>query len=407
MKRWGCLILIVIGVGLFAVYLVTRKNEKERYEEAVQKLREAGEPTDPAELAPPPVPESENAEPLIRIMVERLAELEKTHGSFYELQGEPGLEDLLDAAAPLLREIDEALRRPSYRVDADWSLGWRMRFDWLRLTRVASFLEAGARRAMVSPKTQPRCDEFVARILDLAKFSGQFSTLAYLIRLSIEGTAVTVLRDAMKADGFDVSFFRGRLEPRLIAAESSHDLKRALRGERTLMIQFMADPDDEMVDAMTRFGHSNESWDDELSRRWLWRPFRYRDANRYLAIMEEALGLCGDSRPEALEEAAALRQRTLNLPSYYIMSRGMAHGIYRTLLLTRLAAAQLRLARTALALMAYRQAHGSFPESLTAIEAPVDPFTGERFEYVRDEGAVRITAKAPSASDWTTWTLPR
>ncbi|MCZ6785763.1 MAG: hypothetical protein O7E54_01230, partial [Planctomycetota bacterium] len=79
MKRWGCLILIVIGVGLFAVYLVTRKNEKERYEEAVQKLREAGEPTDPAELASPPVPESQNAEPLIRIVVERLADLEKTH----------------------------------------------------------------------------------------------------------------------------------------------------------------------------------------------------------------------------------------------------------------------------------------------------------------------------------------
>ena len=85
----------------------------------------------------------------------------------------------------------------------------------------------------------------------------------------------------------------------------------------------------------------------------------------------------------------------------------MAHVIHKTLLWTREAAAQLRLARTALALMAYRQVHGSFPESLAAIETPADPFTGECFEYARDEGAVRITAKAPSASDWTTWTLPR
>jgi hypothetical protein len=397
MKRWGCLTLIVIGVGLFAVFVLSRRNAKERFEEAVQELRAAGEPTDPAEFAPPRVPDSQNAEPLLRRIVEAKLELDLKHDELFNLmsveENEPELEAYVRAAAPLYRDIESALRRRSFWVDVDWSQGYRMSHDWMwRLVAVDELLRARARLDMRSPATLPRCAETIAQMLDLAKLPNAYP--AHLFRANFEAGAIRVLRDLLEMPGFDAARFRAILDERL-AADESHRPELTLRRERVLAIHFFQNPDDELMDAWTSLGRDWESWTDDISRRLLWKPFLYRDANRYLAIMEEGLGICADPTPAAVESSARLMHRTQQLPAYYLMSRSGGIRVFLNLWMAREATARLRLARTALALLVYRREHGGYPPELDEVEASTDPFTGRSFSYERTDGEVRIASAAP------------
>jgi hypothetical protein len=155
MKPW--LRNALIGLGLLAlaswvtVWAVARSWRAD-FDEEVRRLEREGAPVEPAQLAPPPVPDGENAALLI-VEAARLLDALKDEDkpdlwdSLPDEEGQDpeGVKPYLEKCRGALEKLDEGLRRPRCRFPVDYAAGIEAELPGITsLVRFARLLNARA-----------------------------------------------------------------------------------------------------------------------------------------------------------------------------------------------------------------------------------------------------------------------
>ena len=126
---------------------------------------------------------------------------------------------------------------------------------------------------------------------------------------------------------------------------------------------------------------------ERLRATWVGRPWVFRDAVRYLDVIEAAIARCDKAPEEAVRVARTLEREAVDDADS--LSGGTQAFLPRLFTHYAGAVAQNRCARVAMALLEHKQQAGTWPEKLPAA-LPVNPFTGEPFEYERVGEGIRI-----------------
>ena len=180
-----------------------------------------------------------------------------------------------------------------------------------------------------------------------------------------------------------------RLEPHLVAAGADDErFADALESEFAMWVH--------QIRALATWDESSElllSIDekDDQARLLLARPQLWRTAIRVADAWERGTKLCLDDAadtPDRLSELVETeRERTRLLGTSAIAYHALLPRIYKQRLKHR---AHLAVARLGLAALEYRAANGEWPNGPEG--GPIDPFTREPFEFVREGDALRIEA---------------
>jgi hypothetical protein len=383
------------------------------FESRVRALAEAGAPVTFSDVAPAPVPDEENAAPVLaeaeRWYVENLlADESVTLDYDVAVMHEEAADEALAALRQWLKRgdpyavmLDRAARRLHLRQDVDWDAGFAMEFvTGGQLQHAITFLEYRVRTA---ERASAEAMRDLAVGLELAaKVENHFAT-QLLLRWGIRGYALDTLKELSRKRGFDAQAARAEFDPRFRSDDDAALLKEVLRSERvgglTVVRRWIdgESPIGMWREAEERGGEAHPEgnrwiYSDAVWGSWWLRGLAYRDGLRFLDLMKEALALADLSPREAFTASQDLVDRyRSSLPSfashlYAVVPRELMKGRLRH-------EARMRVARTGLALLELRQARGEWPRDLDAVVPMVgassilDPYTDEPLEY---EAGVRL-----------------
>jgi len=353
--KWALRVLVaVLGViGLASVgWFWSAAHYEELFEERVDRLRAAGEEVEPADLNAPPVPDAENAAPL-------LLEAKRLFAGLGPHPADPS-PAYLRKLEPYYQLLFRAAERPHCRFGQDWSRPWTVRVE-------SGAILNDARRALgwrvAAGMDAPRCCETLWRLSGC--LDGRFLITCFNAWFLREQVCAWLERIA---PGPGAIALRGRFEPLLRDEEFADGLVEAMEAERIVHI------------AITRAMSSGEvrsdaglpfSIGDEMETT-VSRPFAYRRGLDVLVRASALIDLVRRDPDAALAEAAKATDRTYDRIVAAMLEKR------RELL------ARLRITRIGLAVLAHRAKTARWPASLAPLfpdGIPEDPFTEQPFAY--------------------------
>ena len=386
-----------------------------RFEARVSELRDAGEPTELRDLAPSPVPETENGASLL-LEADRFHEEQLSRGPIalrlnsadWAEDERAELQEWLAIGEPYRRRLARIAARPVLRMDLDWDAGVRMAVPAIPAMRHAKvYLEHRARYGVGGTSESVRD---IAVMLGLASKLEHPSVATTLLRWAFESAALTSVTMLEGRPDFDPSAARNALDRRFEAAIAVERqlMRTALQGERTFGISMARrwisgeSPTAFLREIAVNTGADAEedakaNVSDLFGGSWLFRSIAYRDALRLLELMDAHLDLFDLPAREAHARSESLEEEYAGTLPWLISSRyaGILEKLHRGRLRHL---ARMRIARAGLALLELRQERGEWPRTLDDLvpligaEAIVDPFTGDPLQY---RPGVRLEAAAP------------
>ncbi|MHC4974220.1 MAG: hypothetical protein ACYTG3_18015 [Planctomycetota bacterium] len=388
----GLVALLMLGIQL------TLGGYEDEFAARIEALRLAGEPLEFPDLADPPIPDEQNAAKLWEEATAWLGAHNQKRGlTLYDLEEQERAERpekewraYLESLEPYYELLKKVPTRPGWNMphpDSDRP-GIQAHISWLSDT--TRYL---MHRAELDPRAEGRTEraaEAALLLLDLAERWREPTMFGYFWRAGAHSSAAIILRLVHDKPGFDAHLYRQLVEVRMATAvPRSGPPARVLREDRVHGLW--------MVRKWLRGDLVNSFRPGVMERlrtTWVGRPWVFRDAVRYLDVMEAAIGRCGKTPEEAVRIARTLEQETDYDP------KSLAGGFQRFLprFFTHYAGAvaQNRCAGVAMVLLVHRQETGEWPEKLPAA-LPTNPFTGKVFEYERDGECIRI--KIPEIQD--------
>jgi hypothetical protein len=390
-------IIAIALVVLLLVHTVGTLTLEARYEAALDRLRADGQPVLPRDLATEPVPDAENLAVGLREASEWLARWHETHPEpdellvdrwreeWFEPEERAALEAYLRSIEPYLDLVEAALARPGFHLDVDWDAGPNMQVPLISRLQEAS--EAFANCALYLDDPATRTDRIVraARVCrELGDRCELPFVIGHLVQEVVRTYVVSIVYESRGRPGFDAVRLQAELDPFLREAPRGPP-GRPLAEERTIGI---------WVFETWRAGGSID-WPeseiiDTLESSYVARPLMYMDALRYLETVQDGIDACAVTPAEALAAAESLPgPQEFGVP--YVVTRLYAPVPIRLNRYYGEGAAQLRLCRVALALMARRQTTGAWPETLAELgDLPTDPYSGEPFQYLAVDDYARL-----------------
>jgi hypothetical protein len=386
---------LVIVVGLVAVFMLAVQlmlgGYEGEFEARIDALRRAGEPLEFADLAYPPIPDEQNA---ARLWEEAAAWLgahnQKRGWTLWALEEEERAERAekdwrayLNSLEPYYELLKRVAARPGWSVpypDPD-APGTQAHASWLGDATIYLRL-----RVELDPRAEGRTEraaEAVLLLLDLADRWQEPMIFGYYMRLSVRSSAALIVRSIHTKPGFDARLYRKLVAPRLAAAAPERGPPaRTVREARIwglwMVRQWLSG------DIVNTF---NPGLMERLRATWVGRPWVFRDAVRYLDVMDAAIARCDRTPEEAVRVARALEQEAVDdVDTLAGGTQAFLPDVFRHY---AGAVAQNRCARVAMALLEHEQETGEWPEKVPAA-LPVNPFTGGPFEYERDGPGIRI-----------------
>ena len=437
------MVLPVLGLGLVGWLVSARSQAFEKRVAQLQKqfdgklaeIREKGEPLTLAELAPPAVPDDQNAavlyeeaftllEKMPRETETRLWELFPRKGPTPKAEDVTEARKLLQPCQGALDLVRQGTLRPKCRFDLDYNAdpGAMLLPHLSVFQRAGRLLHYGCRLEVA--EGQP--DAAVADCVTLLRLADGLKDepilISQLVRIgaiSLGTRGLATVLDQSEPTEAALMDAAGVL----VGLEDRGPLLRGVKGEMstglTLIQQVLDDPARAL--ASSSFGFDIEQTTRQQLCAPAGRPLLLTDATDYVHRM----GRIQDLAAKPYYQTHAALKQLQDLIDQEHKTRPVEHFFTGLLLpsVTRVGLAHDRSlvavgnARLAIALRLYRMKHGQYPDALAALapdfidRLPIDPFSGKDFIYQREgEGfvvqSVGDDEKSPT-NQWWIWKCSR
>ena len=403
MRRRKVLIIIFIILALLIgtpmlVWSIWCWSAQRKLDAVLDELRQRGEPLTFAEMAPPEIPDDQNAAILYEEAFAKFRALsEETRKRYMQLpcgdeplQGDQFQEirEVLQSCRDVLKSAREAARKPAVRMPVEYQEYENfipLRFaPYLRTPE--GLLSFSARLNLAENKPDPALADCETMLQLPQAFDNIPMIVAVLCRVRVEQRALRLVRSVLDQSEPSAAALQ-QIYLQLSEEPDRQHLVQAMRGERCEWWPVLRDMIEEPFTI-----DMDWDWKDRLSC-FAQRPLLIRTAVRFLSDMDKIIELTGKPSYAVADEWKALTTITLTeggislsdgiismiLPKWETSLRLFDSGI-----------ATRESARLAIALRLYRIKHGEYPEPLGALvpdfleKLPTDPFSGKDFIYRRE-----------------------
>lgn len=387
-----------------------------RYEAQLAALRAEGRSVTLSELAPRPIPDSENGalilieafarlkEPDLAADVEALTAVAAGDGAKLT----PETWRKARSAAPRLDSIvsmiDDAAWKPGCVFPTNWSDGFEVLLPHYADLRQASRV-VGA-RAMLFAR-EGRMDDAVRCATNQVRLAGAIkndpSVISLLVSLAILRLQASTLQDISQQAPLTEAQARTLFDS-LGAVDLESQCVHALDGERALMIAALAES--RKIGPMGLMAKVNDGQAPGPGSRiagLLWRPLSYVDGSTYLRVMRKQIEIA--RAPYHGPESRGSAEAVESIPRYAPLTRVMTPVFSRLGVSRAVCEADMAVAQVAMALAAYRDRRSIYPAALDELDRelgwklPDDPFTGEPLVYQRRGQGFALYSIGPDLKD--------
>ncbi len=403
--RYGCMIGLCFALIPIAVNLMVSFLAREEFRRDLENARKNGMPRSLSELAPPRIPDAENAAKVYMLafpqVVTPVGVEESTLEAFQswkvDLEKErAGLEVLrahVEKNRGALDRLQEAARLPDCRFDLTYADGLSMVLSHLSGLRKSAKLMRLEARLLLAEGKQAEAMRAVQDLYALSDATREEPILiSLLVRISMHGVAADTLRRTLQEPLPDAEALASLAETLERGRDDSH-FARAIRGEQCFGVDTM--------DKVRREGWNSVAG--TLGRAqgvgWLYSVcgwVLYKDMTYFVRTMSKYSVLAKQPYWESRAAESKLEQDVQGVPQWYMLSRMMMPSLASARRSWTKHLAKQDGARLAVALARYRLAHGAYPEKLDQLvpaflpELPLDPFTGGAFAYRVDGESARV-----------------
>ena len=391
---------LVIAVLVVSSPLILRHMVNTR----IADIRARGEPITPADLAGPKIPDSQNGAEVYQKIFERLKEPQFSKdreilAEFLSSRKRAENPELWDDARDIVARyewalpmMEEAVSRPKCRFPVDWNAP-PLEIKFPHLKKIQYLSKLLATRAFIRAENG-KMSEAVRSVELGLKLGDSLRDESYLVsqlvRLSTLGITCDSLREVLShgrisdSEAEHVSDALGRID-------LSSSLRLGLKGERAMwnlyLDQLRTDPGklDDKTSTDTRPGA-------------FWTTFVYANQLQYLKAMDKYIQFAGMPYREARTKLKSMDAPWPLFIADILLPSGQCD---------RWGTAEAKLAgsRIVLALTAYSQRFGLYPDSLEDLEKrvgwrlPEDPFSGKPFIYKRKDKGFIFYSIGPNLRD--------
>lgn len=294
---------------------------KRDFERRLDEIRARGEPVEFAALEPPRPPDERNAAPFYERALAWHYEQDwlDQPDALYECRENWSDEDRaevrawLEAQAPFVEMIQQAVARPDCWFELDWTDPLEMRIPMIPASQHATqVLELLAVFAAEEKGGSTRAARHIETILKMGRHQNRSTIIGYLVRVTEDGIAADMLMEIVADPELDARALRARLDPLFREAEDPDARRDAFLGERAFSIHVVS----RWIEGEYESFALEPSWKLYVLSSWPGRPLAYLDALKTLEMWDEAIELGG--RPYAAArsgyEALVARIEALGFP---------------------------------------------------------------------------------------------
>jgi hypothetical protein len=401
-------IALVVLLVVVVVYLVLLSELRRSLQWHLNRLYAAGVPRSWAEVAPPPVPDKDNAALVYEQAVQQLnlsrAERRRVFSYWGASLSSPNLtpadvRNILNRNRQALALIRSAADKPRLQFPLDWNVAPYKVFGGVGpfaydVTTCAAFLRADAARLSEDGRGAEAAGSW-GRCLLISEQLGSGGIPWWPTSERIRTMTLAALHKTLA---------RTQPDPQachtLFDKLSQPDLRAAYRIAVVTLIPMGLWWFDAAEHDRAQFGVFGKGsrlklsrWPGKLYLSPAGRLIRLREEVGFVEVLQESLSLVDRPYRDSVAGYAALRRRLRRAPSYHLITRELVLAIiaYQASLAVeyeRVKAAQ-RAMQVAVALKAYHAQRGAYPVSLDAArdylkwKVPEDPFSGKDFGYRR------------------------
>ena len=395
-------LVLLISAGLIAlaflvwlgVYLSARRTVWREF----AKIRAKGEPTTLAELAPPPVPEEENAAVLLEKAFAKIEArwAEEPEGWIYSLLTgpEPDFEKFAEAVAAQAEAIDltrEALERPRCRFTLDYSAGPAMELRHLTALRDLAHLFAAEALLRSHQGKAAEAAESLVHTFDLVRATDEEPIfISKLISMVVLSIGIKALKKIERA-----TLLPDDARRKLISRLGRLDLHRAATHALTW----------ERILTCCAFGRARGGERISMIPAWYgrWGLVYVRDEAKLLPIATWMVDASRLASWEALPKMEPLyRQQSDVVAKHTCLTLDGGHNAYASFVKGMALRDAVRLG---LACELCRSARGKWPDKLQDMvpdflpDVPPDPFSEKPFVYRRKGGRLIVYSLGENLKD--------
>ena len=426
MRRKEKIILLValagvIGLGVWLLYAWLYLWPEKAIERELAKIRARGEPVTLEELAPPEIPDAENAAKIYEQAYacyqdsedwKRMYQIEAKDSADWSEEDIKIMRDYIEKNADCLRLLHEAANYDKCRFPLDYSQGYMMPLP--HFSKMREFTRFLTRNALLKAK-EGEIDEALESIWAGLRLGNALLDepilRSQLVRIAIDGLIFSRLQKILDENDADSEILK-RLLDELDVEESREAFTRCLQGERSMQTDFF--------EILTK--DAAQLW--QMVLRWggpspqapvvgkgyrivlgLSRPLIRRDEIFSLSIMRRMIDLSKLPYHQAKADLNKLEQDMANLPFYRILSKMFLPSLTRSYVIEARHEARVSLAQLALGLKIYKAEKGKYPDSLSELvpeilsQLPKDPFTGKDFVYKKEGEGFLVYSLNENARD--------
>ena len=414
--------VVLVLLGVIVLYIVYRQSLSIAIQRRMDSIHRAGFPVSCVELDKwyPQPPAGENAADIFRkayahyetwtnkqVQVSAVpTRTAKTMRDLLPIEGfaklpprtEPLPADMQQLIAEYLSDNAEALRllhqaasMKACRYPVDLSKGFSTLLPHLNSYRQAErllYLEAIQHTEKQEPQ---QAAESVIVSLGVSRSLNQEPILiSYLVHVACQGMALESLERVLNRMPLTDAQL-ARLAAAIEESEKQRGLTRAFVGERCTgddIFQGLRRGKIPLKEISTLGDEGDEPfWVRLLPRLYRATGLLELDEKSYLDIMEQNVEATQLPPPETLAAAHAVSEKAQHLPRWHVLSRMLTPALESVVRKAGRSAANIRDARTAIAIERYRLATGKLPSQLSDLvptflpSVPADPFDGKPLRY--------------------------
>jgi hypothetical protein len=293
-------------------------------------------------------------------------------------------QEAVTSAVSILRQGAQC---PACRFDCDYDHGSSMNPHLSDLRMLGRILAAKTCLDAEAGRSDAAWDLVLAQVKMADGLRSEPAIVSQLVRMALVGLSCRTMQK-LSNTMLPVDQQYDRLMSLLDTLDDTRPLVLAADGERLLMGEWLFTlPKAELYKQLRQV--LSESYWPEIAHRLrfhliTFKPFFLGDHAAYLQLMREHTQLL--QQPFSIVERNNLEKEWLAVPGRYRLTRTLTPAMTRIKDIHCRMIADVRITRTGLALLRYRQVHGGFPETLDALRLRdiSDPFTGKPLLYRLD-----------------------